>query len=144
MPKSLLVAYAYRLSGEREKSLTSYESARSLLEAEVKHSPDDPRYHSSLGIACAALGRKEEAIREGKQAVELLPVARDAFYGLPYVEDLAFIYALSGETEAALERLDYLLSIPSWISVAWLRMDPQWDPIRNHPGFTNLLDKHSR
>ncbi len=143
MPKSLLAAYAHRLSGEREKSLLAYESARSLLEAEVKQWPDDPRYRSSLGIAYAALGRKEEAIREGKKAVELLPVARDAFYGLPYVQDLAFIYALTGETEAAVDRLDYLLSIPSWMSVSWLRMDPEWDPLRSQPGFKRLLEKHS-
>jgi TolB-like protein/Flp pilus assembly protein TadD len=143
MPKSLLVAYAYRLAGEQEKSRGSYGSAKSFLEAEVKLWPDDPRYHSSLGIAYAALGRKEEAIREGKKAVELLPVASDAFYGLPYVEDLAFIYSLAGETEAALEQLDHLLSIPSWISVSWLRVHPQWDPIRNDPGFTRLLEKHS-
>jgi non-specific serine/threonine protein kinase len=144
MPKSLLIAYAYRLSGEAGKSHEAYESAKSLLEMEVRKYPDDPRYHSSLGIAYAALGRNGEAIREGKKAVELLPVAKDAFYGLPYVEDLAFIYTLTGETEAALDRLDYLLSIPSWISVQWLRMDTQWDLLRNQPGFTELLEKHSR
>jgi serine/threonine protein kinase/tetratricopeptide (TPR) repeat protein len=142
MPKELLIAYAYRLSGEAEKSLKSYGSARTLLEAEVRKNPDDPRYHSSLGIAYAALGRKEEAIREGKKAVELLPVAKDAFYGLPYVEDLAFIYTLTGETDAAVDRLEYLLSIPSWISAAWLRMDTQWDLLREKPGFVRLLEKH--
>jgi len=143
MPKSLLAGYAHRLLGEREKSVRAYESAKILLEAEVRQWSDDPRFHSSLGIAYAALGRKEEAIREGKKAVELLPVAKDAFYGIPYVEDLAFIYTLTGETEAAVKQLDYLLSIPSWFSVPWLRMDPQWDPIRNHPGFLQLLKKHS-
>jgi serine/threonine protein kinase/tetratricopeptide (TPR) repeat protein len=144
MPKSLLAGYAERLSGEREKSLQTYETARSLLEAEVRKYPDDPRYHSSLGIAYAALGRKDEAIREGKKGVELLTVDRDAFYGLPYVEDLAFIYTLTGETEAAVDRLDYLLTVPSWITVAWLRMDPQWDSLRNQPHFIQLLEKHSK
>jgi serine/threonine protein kinase/tetratricopeptide (TPR) repeat protein len=142
MPTELPIAYACRLLGETEKSRKSYESARSQLEAEVRKYPDDPRYHSSLGIAYAALGRKEEAIREGKKAVELLPVARDAFYGLPYVEDLAFTYTLAGETDAALDRLDYLLSIPSWISVSWLRMDTQWDLLRDKPGFAKLLEKY--
>jgi serine/threonine protein kinase/Flp pilus assembly protein TadD len=144
MPNSLLAAYAYRLLGEQEKSRRAYESARTLLEAEVRKYPDDPRYHSSLGIACAALSRKEDAIREGKKAVELLPVEKDAFYGLPYIEDFAFIYTLAGETEAALDRLDYLLSVPSWISVSWLRMDPQWDPIREDPRFAKLMEKHSK
>jgi serine/threonine protein kinase/tetratricopeptide (TPR) repeat protein len=143
MPKSLLAGYAYRLLGEKENSRRAYESARIMLETEVKDHPDDPRYHSSLGIACAALGLKKKAIQEGKKAVELLPISKDAFYSMPYIEDLAFIYTLTGETEAALDRLDYLLSIPSWISVAWLRMDPQWDLIRNQPGFAKLLEKHS-
>jgi len=143
MPKSLLAAYAYRLLGEQDRSRQAYESAESLLEAEVRSWPDDPRYHSSLGIAYAAQGRREEAIREGKKAVGLLPVARDAFYGLPYVQDLAFIYALTGETEAAIDQLEYLLSIPSWMSVSWLRMDPEWDQLRNQPGFIRLLEKHS-
>jgi len=143
MPKSLLIGYALRLLGEREQSMREYDSAKSLLEAEVKQWPDDPRFRSSLGIAYAALGRKEDAIREGKKAVELLPVASDHFYGLPYVEDLAFIYTLTGETDAALDQLDYLLSIPSWISVAWLQMDPQWNLLRNQSGFKNLLEKHS-
>jgi tetratricopeptide (TPR) repeat protein len=132
------------LLGEVRESRDAYENARSLLEREVTVWPDDPRYHSSLGIAYAALGRKEEAIQEGRKAVELLPVTTDAFYGIPYVEDLAFIYALTGETDAALDRLDYLLSIPSWISVAWIRMDPQWDSIRDRPEFRRLLEKHSR
>ncbi len=144
MPKSLLAAYAYRLLGEREKSRQEYTSARNLLEPEVRKHPDDPRYRSSLGIACAALGQKERAIQQGTKAMELLPLSRDAFYGIPPVADLAFIYTLCGETEAALGRLEYLLSIPSWFSVEWVRMDTQWDLIRNDPGFARLLEKHSQ
>jgi serine/threonine protein kinase/tetratricopeptide (TPR) repeat protein len=143
MPKSLLAAYAYKLMGEQEKSSQAYDSARFLLEKEVKQWPDDPRYHSSLGIAYANLGLKEKAIAEGRKAVELLTVSRDAFYGLPYVQDLAFIYTTVGETDSALDRLDYLLSVPSWISVGWLGMDPEWNALRTHPGFIKLLQKHS-
>jgi serine/threonine protein kinase/tetratricopeptide (TPR) repeat protein len=144
MPKSLPIAYAYKLLGEQEKSQQSYQTARSLLETEVRQWPDDPRYHSSLGIAYAQLGLKEQAISEGKRATEILTISRDAFYGLPYLEDLAFIYTTVGDTTAALNTLDYLLSIPSWISVAWLNMDPQWDALRNQPGFLKLLEKYSR
>jgi serine/threonine protein kinase/tetratricopeptide (TPR) repeat protein len=143
MPKSLFIAYAYKLLGEQEKSRQSYTAACSLLETEVRQWPDDPRYHSSLGIAYAHLGFKEKAISEGKRATEILNVSRDAFYGLPYLEDLAFIYTTVGETDAALKTLDYLLSKPSWISVAWLKMDPQWDALRNQPGFIKLLEKYS-
>jgi Flp pilus assembly protein TadD len=75
--------------------------ARKILEQALKNEPEDPRLHGSLGIAYAALGRKEEAIREGTRAVELYPISRDAFYGIPYVLDLAFIYTLANEHEAA-------------------------------------------
>lgn len=142
MPKSLLIAYAHRLSGDQEKSMRAYEEARSLLEVEVRQWPDDPRYHSSLGIAYAALGRREEAVREGKKAVELLPLSADAFYGLPYLQDLAFIYALNGDAGAAVEVLEHLLTVPSWFSPAWIRMEVELDPIRNHPEFIRLLEKY--
>ena len=144
MPKTLLAALAYKLSGEREKSHEAYISAKDMLEVEVRRWPDDPRYHSSLGIAYASLGRKDEAIQEGERAVGLLPVSRDAFYGLPFMEDLAFTFAQVGETGKALHQLDTLLSMPSWISVPWLSMDPQWDALRGQPGFVKLLEKYSK
>ena len=75
--------------------------------------------------------------------MELLPVDTDAFYGLPYVQDLAFIYTLNGDTEAAVQQLEYLLSIPSWMSVSWLRMDPEWDLLRDTPAFNRILARTS-
>ncbi len=86
MPKSLLAGYAHRLLGEHEKSMQAYKSARVLLEAEVRQSPDDPRFHSSLRIAYAALGQKEEAVREGRKAVELLADYQGCLLRIPYVE----------------------------------------------------------
>ncbi len=141
MPNALFAAFAYKCAGQNEKSLHYYTIAKSLLEAEAARFPDDPRFHSSLGIAFAHLGEKEKAIREGLKAVELLPISKDAFYGIPYVEDLAFIYTAVGETDSALKRLDFLLSIPSWISPVWLTFDPQWDALRGLPGFVRLIKK---
>ena len=141
-PKSLLAAIAYEFLDDIEKARAEYDRARILLEAEVEKHPDDPRYHSSLGIAYAALGQKEKAIDEGKKAVEILPISKDAFYGIPYVEDLAYIYALAGEREAALEQLEHLLSIPSWFSVPWIELDPRWRSLRGHPRYRDLMDKY--
>ena len=70
---------------------------------EVKQRPDDHRIHSSLGIVYAALGRNEEAIREGKLGVELFPVSKDALIGPYRVEDLALIYVLVGEHDAVMD-----------------------------------------
>jgi TolB-like protein/Flp pilus assembly protein TadD len=143
-PKALLTAHAHYSMGEQDRASAEYDLAKSMLEEEVKKHPDDPRYHSSLGITFAALGMKSRAIKEGKKATSLLPVSMDAFYGIPYVVDLAQIYTLIGEYDAALERLEYLLTIPSWISVAYIRIDPRWDKLRNHPKFEKLLERSQK
>jgi tetratricopeptide (TPR) repeat protein len=105
----------------------------------VKERPDDARIHSSLGIVYAALGRQEEAIQEGKMAVELYPVSKDAFIGVDRVKDLATIYTMVGDYEAALDQIEYLISIPGYFSVPLLRLDPIWDPLRHHPRYQRLL-----
>jgi serine/threonine protein kinase/tetratricopeptide (TPR) repeat protein len=143
MPKAQLAGGVYLLMGEPERASASYDSARILLEKEVKERPEDHRIRSSLGIVYAGLGRKEEAIREGKLGVELMPVSKDAYIGLYRVEDLAFIYLLVGESDLALERLEYLLSIPCKLSVPLLRLDPRWDSLRDHTRFQELLEKYS-
>jgi tetratricopeptide (TPR) repeat protein len=117
-----------------------FEDARVLLEGKVEETWEDARFHSSLGIAYAGLGRQQEAVKEGELATDLLPVSRDAMRG-PYREmDLAQIYTMVGDHKRAIDRLQYLLSIPSQVSKVLLRLDPTWDPLRNHPGFERLLE----
>lgn len=130
----------YRLLKEPELARTSFDTARDRLEKEVQEKPDDYNLHNLLGIAYAGLGRKEDAIQEGKRAVELLPVSKDATWGPDSIENLAFIYVLVGEQNAAIDQIEYLRSIPSKLSVSLLRIDPRWDPLRNHPRFQKLLE----
>jgi tetratricopeptide (TPR) repeat protein len=113
-----------------------------LLEAAVADRPEDPRVHSALGLSYALLGRKDEAIREGELAVELWPVSKDALKGPTFVRNLAQIYVWVGEADSALDRIEYLLSIPSWVSVGVLRVEPNWDPLRDHPRFQALLEEY--
>jgi non-specific serine/threonine protein kinase len=141
--KSQLTGYIYQYMEKPGLARTSFDSARVLLEKEMKKQPDDARIHGSMGIVYAKLDRKEEAIREGKRALELNPVSGDALFGPERIEDLAYIYVIVGEYELAIDTLDYLLSIPSYISVPWLRLDPKWDPLREHRGFQKLLEKYS-
>jgi len=82
------------------------------------------------------LGRKEEA----KRAVEILPVAKDALYGAVYVQTLAETYVTVGEYDSAVAKLERLLSIPSLLSVPLLRIDPHWQPLRDHPRFQRLME----
>ncbi len=119
----------------------AFDSAIVILEARIRDRPDDAGPHSSLGRAYAGLGRKEEAIREGLRAVELLPISRDALNGPNYVLELAWIYALVGEQEAAIEQLDRYLSVPADWSIEGLLHDPLIDLLRDHPRFQALLER---
>jgi hypothetical protein len=92
-------------------------------------------------VAYAGLGRKEEAIREGRKGAELMPVSENAVIGPFLVEDLASTYPLTGEYDEALDHVEYLLSISSWLSIPLLELDPRWDPLCNHPRFQDLLKK---
>jgi TolB-like protein/Tfp pilus assembly protein PilF len=142
VPKAQLFAFIYGLMGQPEAARAYYDTARAFLESEVQDQPEDSRLHSSLGIAYAGLGRKEEAVREGKIAVELMPVIRDALRGPYRTADLARIYTMIGEYDAAIDQIDYLLSIPGPLSVNLVRIDPAWDPLRDHPRFQALLEKY--
>ena len=124
---------------KKELAKKYYEDARSILKAKIQQRPEDDRFHSALGIAYAGLGRKEDAVREGKLGVELLPVAKEAWGGKRRVEDLARIYVMVGEFDAAVDLIKYLLSIPGELSVPLLRLDPAWDPLRDHPRFEQLV-----
>jgi TolB-like protein/Flp pilus assembly protein TadD len=140
-PKPLLEAMAYMAMGQTDTAARLFEEAERILEREVEAYPNDPRYHSSLGLAYAGLGRAGPAIREGERAVALLPISRDAFYGLPYLWDLTAIYAMVGDGAAATSQLEQLLSIPSWISPTWLAFDFRLDGIRRDPRFQALGEK---
>jgi len=90
-------------------------------------------------IAC--LGRKEDAINEGKKAVELLPESEDAVEGPKATAALAEIYASVGEHDEAFLLLDHLLAVPNGLTVPQLRLDPVWDPLRADPRFQKLCEE---
>ncbi len=106
--------------------------------------PEDSRLHGALGIAYAGLGRVEDAIREGEKGVDLLPVSKDAWRGLYRVEELALVLTMTGRHDAAIDRIEFLLSTPGDLSVARLRLDPRWDPLRDHPQFQALLERYQQ
>jgi serine/threonine-protein kinase len=139
VPKTLLEARVYRLLGQQERAQFAFEASRVFLESWVDDRPEDWRARRTLALAYAGLGRKADAIREAKTASELLPVSRDAVWGpLPRLT-LAQVYAIVGEHDAAIEEVEYLLSIPVYFSVWELRLDPVWDPLRDHPRFKKLV-----
>ncbi len=141
VPRAVLQAQLYGLLGQREAELSHYRAAAALLEERIRTAPDDARLHASLGIAYAGLGRKADAVREGKRALELMPVAKEAYRGALRAEEMARIYAMVGEREAAVEQLEYLMSIPLDLAAPGLRLDPTWDSLRGHPRFQKLVGR---
>jgi len=92
-----------------------------------------------LGMADGTLGHKEDAIREGRRAVELLPVTKDAIIGARLVRNLSLIYAWTGEKDLALEQLAVATNIPGYLSYGELRLHPYWDPLRGDPRFEKIV-----
>src|SRR5881396_3854887 len=142
-PKALLEGTLYLYQGDKEKARIAYEHARAVAEKLVREAPQDPARHGQLGVVLAALGQKEEAINEGKRAVELLPESQDAFDGPQATAALAQIYAWTGKFDEAFRLLDHLLRIPNGLTIPMLKLDPVWDPLRKDPRCQALIDKYA-
>jgi TolB-like protein/Flp pilus assembly protein TadD len=142
-PKAFLEGRLYLYQGDKTKAQAAFERARPVAEQLVRDAPDDPGRHVQLGAVLAGLGLKEEAINEGKKAVELVPESRDAFEGPQATAALAEIYASVGEYDEALRLLDHLLKVPNGLTAATLKLDPVWDPLRKDPRFQALIDSYS-
>ena len=142
-PKAYVKGMIYLLQGDKVRAQPELEQARLVSEKLLREVPDDPARHAQHGLILAALGRKEEAITEGKRAVELLPESQDALDGPRGTEALAQIYAWTGEFDEAFRLLDHLLATPSGLTVAMLKLDPAWDPLRKDPRYQALIDKYA-
>jgi non-specific serine/threonine protein kinase len=146
--------HVYALDDGDEKSIEECRLLKALQERSAEAACDrvrlrfeqefeeNPSWHiANLATVYALLDRKAHAIREGKAVVAQEPLSEHAC-NFNHVIRLAEIYATVGEQDAAIEQLDHLLSIPAEISVPMLRMDPVWDPLRDNPKFSELLDKY--
>ena len=112
-----------------------------LLETRVREHPQDIRSLRALSWVYLALNRKTDAINIARQTLDLLPPERDAFLGTDNLASLAEMQAQTGAAAGAVQNLRKLLAMPAGdtISIARLRIDPVWDPIRSDPGFQQLL-----
>jgi serine/threonine-protein kinase len=142
-PKAFLEGRLYLYQGDKIKAQAAFEQARPVAEKLVREAPGDAARHGQLGAALAGMGLKEDAINEGKKAVELVPESEDAFDGPKATAALAEIYAWVGENDEALRLIDHLLQVPSFMSVQVLKLDPVWDPLRKDPRFQALIDKYA-
>ena len=143
LPKAFLEGTIQLLQGDKEKAQPALEHAHLVSEQLLREAPDDAARHAQHGLILAALGRKQEAIAEGKRAVELLPESQDAFDGPKCIASLAQIYAWTGESDEAFRLIDHLLGVPNGLAISMLKLDPVWDPLRKDPRFQALIDKYA-
>jgi len=145
-PKSFFEACILLAQGDSQNAQKLFEAARPAFESAVKEAPASADRHANLGLLYAFMGRKEDAIREGRRAVELKPESKDAFDGAIMNSYLALIYARLGEKELAFPLIERLLKTPGAVdSVDYsitgndLKYRWEWDPIRKDPRFSQLL-----
>jgi tetratricopeptide (TPR) repeat protein len=143
-PKTLLRAEIFSFMNKDALASEEFHKACVFLEEQVKKQPDYAAVHSSLGLAYAGLNRKEDAIRAGKKAMELVPSTIDKFMGWAYIVEMAEIYTMLGEYDLAFIELERALTIPAWFSVKFLLLQPSWDPLREQPRYKQIVEKYSK
>jgi len=150
-PKTFLHGCVYLAQGDNKNAQKAFETARPSFEASVEEAPLSADRHANLGWLYAFMGRKNEAIHEGRRAVELKPESKDAVDGAIMNCYLALIYARVGEKDLAFPLIQRLLKTPGAvdsvdysITVNDLKYRWEWDPIRSDPRFQKLLEQPAK
>ena len=129
-----------RMKGDAAAAQAAFTAARTQQEEAVHARPDYGPTLCVLGLIDAALGRKEEALREGRRAFELAPIAKDSLDGADVLYFYAVICEQTGERDLAIEQLENLAKIPAGVHYGDLRLDPDWDPLRGDPRFEKIVN----
>jgi len=139
-PNSWCQGLVARLRGDEPAARDAFANARKELEQIVREQPDYAAALCAIGVVDAALGNKQDALREGERAVELMPVGKSAIDGAMLVQYLAIIYAWTGDKDRAIERLAEAAKLPgSHVTYGHLRLNPFWDPLRGDPRFKGIV-----
>jgi serine/threonine-protein kinase len=144
VPRSFCEGLVARARGDSTAAEKAFTAARVETERIVGEQPDYAKALCVLGMIDAALGRKEDALREGRRAVELLSVTKDAWTGAQVLTNLAITYAWAGEKDLAIKQLEELVQIPSPVSYGQLKLHPFWDQLRGDPRFQTLLEESKK
>jgi len=138
-PRSWCEGVVARFRGDKVTAHTAFTNMRAEAAKMVAEQPNYAAALCVLGMADAALGNKEDAIREGRRATELMPVRKNAIEGALLIKYLAVIYAWTGEKNLALEQLSVAARLPGRVSYGYLRLHPYWDPLRGDPRFEKVV-----
>ena len=136
--RAIVRAQLCYLRGDQRQARAEADTARMGLEEQLRAAPLDGQRRVFHGLALAFMGRKAEAIAEGRRGAELWPISRDAGNGAYVQLQLARIYTIVGEPELAVDQLEPLLKMPFYISPGWLRIDPNWARLKDDPRFKRL------
>ncbi len=146
LPKSYLAGCVTLMRNDAATAQREFETARPILEEIVMKSPQDGIRHGQLGFLYALMGRKDDALREGRRGTEVTPVSKDIINGGTVQGFLALIYARNGDADHAIELIERLLATPfavdysdDSITLADLRQRWEWDPLRKDPSFQKIL-----
>ena len=139
VPREYCVGRTAWLFGNKQLAQTALTAARTIFQRIIAEQPDYPQAWSYLGLTDAMLGRHDEAIREGKRACEILPIAKDSWIGPTLVNYLAMIYIWCGDKNAALNQLETSVNNPVGITYGELKKSPEWDSLRGDPRFEKLV-----
>jgi tetratricopeptide (TPR) repeat protein len=138
-PESWADGQIARARGDNQKAQSVFAAARTRLDATWGDKPKDESYFAQAAGLDAGLGRKEDAIREARHAVDLMPIAKDSYWGPGLVADLALVYAWTGERDLAIEQLEIVATMPAGPSYGDLRFNPCWDDLRGDPRFDKIV-----
>jgi tetratricopeptide (TPR) repeat protein len=138
----LIRAEARAALGDTALARIDYDTARAILDRAIEREPNSAILHVQRALASVGSGRTQDAIREARKSLELLPVGKDAFNAPLILSFTAEIYARGGDVDAAVDLLEHVRRLPNiWFSIPELRLDPRWDPLRRDPRFQRLVEQ---
>ena len=138
-PRSFCEGVAARARGDEATAHAAFLAAHAELERTVSEQPGYGPALCVLGLIDAALGRKDEALREGRRAIELLPITKDSIDGAELMKYVGVIYAWCGEKDLAIKQIAATLKIPNTLSYGNLKLHPNWDSLRGDPRFEKII-----
>jgi len=139
-PKAWYEAMIARAKGDSAGAIAALSNAREILEQRLAIKPEDARTLAVLAQVDAGLGRKELAIQEAQHAVDLMPLSKDIYDGALVLEGLAQVYTWTNEPDRAIELLQKLAAMPSYVNYARLKLHPMWNPLRGDPRFEKIVN----
>ena len=138
-PRAYWEGFIARGQGDTKRAHAAFTAAREEVMKIAEEQPEFAPALSLLGMIDAGLGRNEEALREGRRACELLPIARDGVDGPSFAVNLAQIYAWTGNKDLAIEQITAVQRAPNYLTYGMLKLHPQWDDLRGDPRFEQIV-----